>query len=228
MNLINLALIKKSKMRIIIFFILFTLFLSCNRTNNNNNELANKIEQLEQDNQELNEKIEELENDKNSDDAVSNNNVKNSTSETFENSTKMTTRFAYVVFKVSKPRLHHTDDKYIRSINIPGQLPTQSQTIKGINYVEYDSYIITTDVVEIKDYNEDAKYKLIDEQERIVKQQVSNQDVGFHIDVMSYVEDPEERTRMMNTQSKVIDRKCMVFNSYKEASKFRLDNKGTF
>jgi len=43
---------------------LFTLFLSCNRTNNNNNELANKIQQLEQDNQELNEKIEELESDK--------------------------------------------------------------------------------------------------------------------------------------------------------------------
>lgn len=215
-------------MRIIILFIVLALFLSCNRTNNSNNELANKIEQLEQDNQELNEKLEELESDKNSENAVSNNIVSNTTSETIDNSTKLTTRFAYVVFKVSKPRLHHTDDKYIRSINIPGQLPTQSQTIKGVNFVEYDSYIMTTDVVEIKDYNEDAKYKLIDEQEKIAKQQLSNQDVGFHVDVMSYVNDPEERSRMMNTQSKVIDRKCNIFNSYKEASKFRLDNKGTF
>lgn len=215
-------------MRIIIFFILFTLFISCNRTNNNNNELANKIEQLEQDNLELNDKIEELESDKNSEVTVSNNRINNTTSQKFENKTNMTTRFAYVVFKVSKPRLYHTDDKYIQSINIPGQLPTQSQTIKGINFVEIDSYIMTTDVIEINNYNEDAKYKLIDEQEKIANQQLSNQDVGFHMDVMNYVDDSEKRTRMMNTHSKIIDRKCNVFNTYKEASKFRLENKGVY
>lgn len=166
--------------------------------------------------------------------------AKESNNQTIDNSTTTTTqnslpqyqppeeitvaKYVYVIFKVQEPKLHHTDSKYISGLDGI----SSSYTIPESNYVTFDDYVFTSEIKEIPGYNENKQYEYMDRMEANVRQQISYIDMNFDSEVFMNVRDRDEQQRLKDYKAKIVDRKMKVFDSYKEASIHRNNNKGKF
>ncbi len=161
-----------------------------------------------------------------------NNNTDNSTTMPIQNSqpqyqppTEITiAKYVYVLFKVQEPKLHHTDSKYISGLDGI----TSSYTIPESNYVTFDDYVFTSEIKEIPGYNENKQYEYMDRMEANVREKLTYIDMNFDSEVFMNVRDRDEQQRMKDYKAKIVDRKMKVFDSYKEASIHRNNNKGKF
>lgn len=133
-------------------------------------------------------------------------------------------KYVYVLFKVQEPKLHHTDSKYISGLDGI----TSSYTIPETNYVIYKDYVYTSEIKEILGYNENKQYEYMDRMEAGVREKLTYINMNFDSDVFMNVRDREEQQRLKDYQAKIVDRKMKVFDSYKEASIHRNNNKGKF
>lgn len=133
-------------------------------------------------------------------------------------------KYVYVIFKVQEPKLHHTDSKYEPGLDGI----TSSYTIPEMNYVTYEDYVYTSEIKEIPGYNENKQYEYMDRMEAGVREKLTYTNMNFDSEVFMNVRDREEQQRLKDYQAKIVDRKLKVFDSYKEASIHRNNNKGKF
>jgi hypothetical protein len=191
--------------------------IACQSTSTKEQEIKLKEKELELRERELKQK----ENNVNNNSTIPNENLKPS----FQPSPEpKTAKYVYVVFKVREPKLHHSDAKYGQS-GFDKYTPTIPATPE-INFVTFENHLYAGEVQEIADYNEDKKYEYMDIMESNFREKLSG---DFELGVMQNVSDKEEREQLLReNKTKIIDRKIEVFNSYKEASIHKNNNKGRF
>lgn len=212
---------KLFKMKWIFAFVLYmimSLFMvACQSNSTKEKELELKERELELREKELKEKENESSNNESSSVEY--------TQPTYQPPAEIkVSKFVYVIFKVQEPKLHHTDSKYISGIDGI----SSSTTLPEINYVTYDDYIYTSEIKEISGYDENKQYEYMDLMEAKVRQQISYTNMNFDSEVFRNVRDREEQQKLKENEAKIVDRKLKVFDSYKEASIHRNNNKGKF
>lgn len=126
--------------------------------------------------------------------------------------------FAYVVFMLESPRLEHSEPTYM-------EVPTPSggsytDKIDGYDFVVWDKKAYTTGIIEVEDYNEDEKYKLLDKAEYEYKQMhYPLIDSKYESNVLTKVRDFQIKEELRKHRTKIITRDVYAYNSYAEASK---------
>ncbi len=196
-----------------IIFLIGCFLLSCNTTKEREMDLREK--ELELKEKELNQR--ELEN---SETDISYPNTINKPDEqrpapepskiNNENPTTKT-KYGFVAFLVKVPVLVHRDG----SLGINGI----SSDIPEMNYVTWEEQVYTSTIVTIDNYNEDQKYKLLEDATsnfRLNKLFVLAND--FKSDVMFKVNDASWKMDNQNIKATLENRKVIVFDSYKAAS----------
>jgi|GEM_PF-1881762 len=217
-------------MKYFVLFFVFTLF-SCN--SGSNSELEQRLTQLEKENNKLKEQIEDKiqkPNEPTTQSIQNTNLIPQNKSELFEPTNKSNlniggnTKFVYVIIKTKEPELEHSEGVYI-SDGVGGFGGTRTN---DINYVKWENYAYKSEIQEIQNYNEDKKFRLLDEVESLTRQKLSIRDINFRSEVFMKVRDENERSKLENNSIKIIDRKACVFDTYKEASEHKNKNKGNF
>lgn len=114
-------------------------------------------------------------------------------------------KFVYVVVSTKTPILRGNISEMI--------------DIRNSCYVDFENEVFSSDIVEVQNYNEDVKYKLIDEAESKIlekNQYVSNS--LYSNAVVTYGYDAAEHLKNNNYRIKVVNSKLFTFDSYSEAS----------
>ncbi len=205
------------------FIILIVNIFSCNsnETKIKERELALKEKELELREKELKEKENTSLNE------LPNPNQNSTTYQEVELPEPVTAaKFVYVIFSVKEPKLYHEDSKYIGGSGLSGDMIRTK--LDEINYVTYDEMIYTTEIKEVPAFDENAQYKYMDKMEAQLRQQFSYINMKFHNNLFMKVRDENERAKLEENDCKIVDRKLKVFDTYKEASVFRNNNKGKF
>uniref|UniRef100_UPI00404921D6 hypothetical protein n=1 Tax=Gelidibacter sp. TaxID=2018083 RepID=UPI00404921D6 len=115
-------------------------------------------------------------------------------------------KFAYTIFRISKPVLRGHKSEFYGDSNYC--------------YVEFEDEVIYSEILDVENYNEDTKYKLLDDVESEILNQnkyissslYSNAVVNYGYDVAKDLIDNKYKI-------KIIDRHISTFTSYAEASK---------
>lgn len=123
------------------------------------------------------------------------------------------TKFVYVLIKIKEPKFSHLDGYRQMNDNL-----VYEQVIEERNEVFWEEVIYTTDINEIKDFNEDAKYRFLDEVEPIIRMKLAYADSNFSNNVYGKCTDASKKSSLVENHSKLIDKNIFVFDSYKEAS----------
>lgn len=183
---------------------------------NNNNakveELKIKEKELELKERELNLKEQSLSStsNKNENSNEPNRNSKNDQQQAiYTNTESNLTKYVYMVFSVSEPKL-------IEQVFMPSGkdiFGNQRTGIETMYHVEYEKYTYTTEIQEIKKYNEEIKFKYIDKMEENV---LYRSNLSFKNDVFRLSDN--HKKSLENDGAKIIDKKINVFSTYKEAS----------
>ncbi|GAA4954765.1 hypothetical protein GCM10023314_30560 [Algibacter agarivorans] len=127
-------------------------------------------------------------------------------------------KFAYVVFKLESPRLEHSEPTYMEVPTPTGGSYTDK--IDGYDFVVWDKKAFTTGVIEIENYNEDEKYKLLDKAEYEYKQiHYPLIDSKYESNVLNKVRDFQTKEELKKHRTKIITRDVYAYTSYAEASK---------
>ncbi|PQV51220.1 hypothetical protein CLV33_101142 [Jejuia pallidilutea] len=149
---------------------------------------------------------------------IDSNNELNSSTQSNESVAIKNKKFAYVVFILESPRLEHSEPTYM-------DVPTPSggsnyKKIDGYDIVVWDKKAFTTGIVEIEDYNEDEKFKLLDKAEYEYKQiHYPLIDATYESNVLSKVRDFQIKEEFRKHRTKIISRDVYAYDSYAEASK---------
>lgn len=203
-----------------IWMTLFTfslLLFSCN--NSTERELELKAKELELKERELN--LKALDNSEKhfpSNVDVENGNGKATQAET-ENqpeATKAVSKYGFVAFLVEVPRLEH----------IAGSMGFQgiSDDIEEFNHIIWEKQVYTSAIIELNNYNEDKKYQLLEEATSDFKRNkliwLAN---DFKSDIVFKVKDQSWRSANQNVEARFVNKKVLVFDSYKSASLAKSD-----
>jgi hypothetical protein len=204
-------------MKVIIFFI--PAVILCTACNNNTKEKELELRERELILKESQLKEREKDNSLNSNETMF---PKSSQSHT--NTEIKSSKYVYVIFKVQQPTLHHKDSEYLSGIDGIHS----SITIPESNYVTYKDYTYTSEIKEISNYDENKEYEYIDQMEMEVTENLTRVNMNFEGEVFVNVRDKEEQLRLNENKAKILDRKIKSFDSYKEASIDKNENKGKF
>ncbi|MFV8354370.1 SHOCT domain-containing protein [Flavobacterium sp. XS2P14] len=123
------------------------------------------------------------------------------------------TKFVYVLIKTKEPTFFYLQGMGHYDVNL-GFV----RDIEDTNTVTWKENTYTTDIKEITDYNEDAKYRFLDETEPIVRMKLAYADSNFSDNVYSKCTDASKKSSLVENHSELIDKNIFVFDSYKEAS----------
>lgn len=199
-------------------FVFFIILVSCNATDTQTKILEIKEKELSLKEQELKFKEDSI--------RVNSENNRDGKSSNFENTVvKSATKFVYCVFEVKEPYLEsHTETttKQDPVLNMP-----DVETV-GNNLANYNYFVMSSDIAEIDDYNEDKGYQYMDKQENSLNQTLPDFDVNYTADVLRHAGTEEERDRLLGYKSGIVDKKLKVFDTYKEASIYKEHNKTVF
>lgn len=191
-------------MRKILVYTLFLLFIfSCNKKANSEFEVESAIESSTSSDENNN-----LENN-----VVSKNNLK---------------KFVYVLIKIKTPKLdmYEFEGVYTVDENINRHEEIPARTIYSTKWEESD---YSTEILEIDDYNEDEKYRMLDNAENNISLQhnLSSSDMNFRLEIDARCKDNAERERLKENKSQITNSKVYVFDSYAEASQHKRENTTT-
>lgn len=200
--------IVKTILGVLILLIVF----GCKNTDNKNSELELKEKELELRERELNLKEENLRKLNQIDENTNEANISTHDNQYQPNNTNIESnsiKYVYMVFSVSEPKL--IKETFMPSGNdIFGNPRTGIETFYR---VEYEKYTYTTEIQELKNYNEDIKFKYIDKMEENV---LNRANLSFNTDVFRLSDEDKESIR--DNGAKIINKKMNEFNTYKEAS----------
>ena len=131
-------------------------------------------------------------------------------------------KYIYVAIKTEEPRLYHLDSGPTYADN------EGLKTIPGFNSVDWKNFIYQSDIFEIINYTESEQYKHMDTFENQVNSGFNESNNNFKSEVIFKVKSQNEQNKLLQEVSKILDRKCYVFETYKDASIHRNKNKGKF
>lgn len=114
------------------------------------------------------------------------------------------TKFLLLIYEVEMPYLDY-QPSYYTPMNV---------LIEEFYYVNWLRGEMPSEVMEIKNFNEDTAYRLLDENEKFVKV-VPEQ---FEKDVNLYVKNYSHKSEFLNNKVKIFKRYYLTFDSYAEAS----------
>ena len=122
-------------------------------------------------------------------------------------------KFVYVVIKVEKP----TFDVYqpISRLNSLGFY----ETADPIYSVNYENEVYYTEIVEVDNYNEDEKYKIIDNAKSKMRTQLEIYDGTYRANVIGGCKEEYKVKGFQKEVSKIKETQIYEFDSYSEASR---------
>lgn len=131
---------------------------------------------------------------------------------------KRTTGYVLAVFMVSVPKLIYNPE-------VRGTYPTP--TIPATHSVDHPKFVYCSDVIEadISDANE--LYRALDRMQNKIQVELTQKDNKFHSDVFTLLGGPYPQL-YSSERCKILDRKTVAFNSYKEASIYKQANIGKY
>jgi len=129
-------------------------------------------------------------------------------------------KFVFVVFYVDEPKL-----------KIEKQLDTENQSAydlelkyKDYYYCEFEKTNYKSEIQEIKNYNEDKKFKMLDYFESQLNIQLMAINSVFHTNLLIKCKDEEAKELYEHYKCSILDRQIFTYNSYSDASKARQKN----
>lgn len=126
-------------------------------------------------------------------------------------------RYVYILTTARIPKLKVSE--------IGGYMDFSTDTYKPTQYyylVEWMESIYTTDIVEIANYNEDEKYKLLDKVDIDVNSKISYSNMNFQAELSLKCNDYREREKLSNeNKATITGKEIFDFSSYAEASVHR-------
>lgn len=128
-------------------------------------------------------------------------------------------KFVYVVFNLETPKL----DKFTieGSYDYNTNFHNPSKTLYSTNW-EKSSF--QTEILEIEDYNEDNKNRILDQTEAQMYEKLRIYDSNYNSDIIVNCNDDREKEKLKEAKSKIIDRNIYKFDSYSEASISKRNN----
>jgi len=130
------------------------------------------------------------------------------------------TKYIYVKFKIEAPVLIHTDAFYSP---ISGR-----KEIEASDIISKKNYVLISGVEEIQNYNEDAKYRIMDEFEnKVIQSELPKYDMEFTMEVYSKAQS-SKHSDLLKNKTRILNRKPCVFDSYMEASEHRNNNQEVY
>ena len=130
------------------------------------------------------------------------------------------TKYVYVKFKVEAPELIHIEASYSP---ISGR-----KEIEASDIISKKAYALISGVEEVPNYNENTKYRIMDElQNRAIQNELPKYDADFMMEVYSKAQS-SKHSELLRNKAKIIERKPYVFDSYTEASEHRNNNQFEF
>lgn len=195
----------------ILLLIVFVIISGCKNNDNKKNELEFKERELELRERELNLKEKNLKildkkEENTNETKVNSSNIQSPSINI--NSESSPTKYAYMMFSVSEPKL--IKDEWTSSV--PDLFGKRSETTTMYR-AEYEKYSYTTEIQELRNYNEEIKFKYIDKMEENV---LFRSNLSFKNDVFRLSDN--DKKSLEDDGAKIIDKKINVFNTYKEAS----------
>lgn len=191
--------------------ILFLALISCgsNETKLKEKELELRERELKLKEEELKQKAAQSEN--NTTQPTSNTSAIKDNTQPKESSTnsQSNTKYLYVLIETLQPKVV-TKAKSVQE--------QENELRNGVSFpakkeVKFESFGLLSEIVEVKNYTEDDKFRAIDKFERTVRQKLSSNDyeVKNQLPPNEYFPDIYK--------SSISDRKCFVFDTYAAASK---------
>lgn len=114
-------------------------------------------------------------------------------------------KFIYIKIKISTPVLYGKKSEFL--------------DIPSICYAKYEDENNLTDVIELDTYNEDIKYRLLDDFEKKVKEQYKNIGTSLYLEAFDkYGSREADEIKKEEYNIKILSRDIFVFDSYSEAS----------
>jgi hypothetical protein len=129
------------------------------------------------------------------------------------------TKFVYALIKTNEPFFAHM--AALRGYDDYGVYYKIGEDINSVGWKEMTH---VTDIKEIQGYNDDVKYRFLDEVEPKVKLILYQADNRFFGEVYGKCTDASKKSSLVENHSKLIDKDILVFDSYAEASKHRQKN----
>lgn len=182
---------------------MFLLFIfSCNKKANSEFEVESAIESPTTSDENNN-----LENN-----VVSKNNLK---------------KFVYVLIKIKTPKLdmYEFEGVYTVDENINRHEEIPARTIYS---TKWEESVYSSDIIEIENYNEDEKYRMLDKAENNLSLQykLDSSNMNYRLEIDTRCKDDSERDKLKENQSQITNSEVYVFDSYAEASQHKrtIDN----
>ena len=88
----------------------------------------------------------------------------------------------------------------------------------------WEEHVYSTDIIEIENYNEDERYRLLDQTENKRRANFSFQDTHYQISLDTEYKDSNKRIKLKENKSQITNSQVYVFDSYAEASQHKREN----
>lgn len=121
-------------------------------------------------------------------------------------------KFVYAIAIAKQPRLNveRTGGYYDGNYYV---------TEKTNCFVDWYIEVYSSEIIEVSDYNEDFKYKLMDKFEKDVKGKLYYKDESFKSEILIKCQLDENKDDLSRNKSKIEKTTIKVFDSYSDASK---------
>lgn len=134
-----------------------------------------------------------------------------------ENKIKEKPKYIFVVFYVEEPKLK-IEKQFTRDNQDPYDLEIK---YKDYYYVEFEKTTYKSEIQEIIGYNEDKKFKILDNLESKLNTRLILVNLSFHNSLLIKCKDEDVKETNRETECRITDRQIFTYDSYSEASQAR-------
>lgn len=128
-------------------------------------------------------------------------------------------KYVYVTFKIKTPKVHESKMKgYYDTV-------TNSYTPEKYSYTMFwEEVSLLTDIIEIEDYSEDIKNRILDKTESETKEKLKSYDSNYSMEVWTKCNDEYKREELLKEKAIIVEREILDFDTYSEASLSKRNN----
>jgi hypothetical protein len=133
--------------------------------------------------------------------------------------TKKVTKYMYVLITTNEPQIHQRVEEASRPAVSSGYYDEPREMPKYTTYTTNRFFDYASDILEIQDFNDDKRYKVIEGFEKEIRSKISflNSNLQVNESVLG-------SGGGLNAKAEILSRKSFVFDSYGEASEHKSDN----
>lgn len=121
-------------------------------------------------------------------------------------------KFVYIIFKIDAPKL----DIY-KPISIQEPFDFTPEPEPSFS-TDYESETLVTNIVEIEDFNEDNKNRLIDSFDNELSRKLDTSNYIYQSDILVNCKDEARKYELEKERAKVVNTEVFEFDTYSEAS----------